>query len=138
MPWPDTLIYRKAKLPEEIPYIRAIEVRTYDDVFTGRDYLNLVRHPFQGIRVVSTGLEVKGFMVWRFSQKGVLINRIAGEGIDKLLKGAVSMAKNYGTNLVFTADPDEHEFLADTKFIDDIITMEEGGKEAFFIKYLTS
>jgi hypothetical protein len=137
MPKKSTLIYRKARLPEEIPYLRAIEVRGYDDVFTGRDYLNLMKHPYQGIRVVSDGPEVKGFMVWQLSPKGILINRIAGEGIEKLLKGAVSMARHYETNLVFTAEPLEHEFLADTKFIDDIITMYEGGKEAFFIKYLT-
>lgn len=130
------LIYRKAKLPEEIPYIRAIEVRTYEEVFTGMDYLNLVKHPFQGIRVVSDGLEVVGFLVWQLSPKGILINRIAGEGIEKLLAGAVSLANNFETNLVFTAEPDEHEFLADTNFIDDIITMFPGGKEAYFIKYL--
>lgn len=130
------LIYRKAKLPEEIPYLRAIEVRTYEEVFSGRDYLNLVKHPFQGIRVVSQGVEVLGFMVWQLSPKGILIGRIAGQGREKLLNGAVSMANNYKTDLLFSAEPLEHEFLADTKFIDDIITMYEDGKEAYFIKYL--
>lgn len=127
-----SLIYRRAKFPDEIPFVRALENKHYDNLIDPGFYVDMMHTSYKGVRVTSEGLIIKGMMLWQLSPRGILVNRICGEGIDTLIRGGQGLAALYGMDIVFPAIP-EHDFLVDDGYVTEVISMIEGEDKLFYL-----